>query len=274
MAYDEAVERADAARETTRSVDLREPLGDLVELPLVLDRKLDLVPRVVDEREEKGVEALVERGGADAVHVDNVQVRAAGEPADRHRDLHLNGNPMGDPVTQQAVHVCHGPGECATQACECSLRHAVATPEGAVTQAHPLAPDHRGPRNPGVCRVPFPLSRVIHRSEQSDRLSLLCAPAQHHAGRKKDGAVASQLPVDRLRTHQTVHFAPGIAHEVKSTATCACALVPGGAVTNGFCPKTRSKVKKSRLGRFLISARAYFFLLFSFFKTKKVGMKK
>ena len=61
--YDEAVERADAARETTRSVDLREPLGDLVELPLVLDRKLDLVPRVVDEREEKGVEALVERGG-------------------------------------------------------------------------------------------------------------------------------------------------------------------------------------------------------------------
>ena len=156
---------------------------------------------------------------------------------------------------------------------ECSLRHAAATPEGAVTQTHPLAPDHRGPRNPGVGRVPFPLSRVIHRCEQSDRLSLLCAPAQHHAGRKKDGAVASQLPVGHIRTHDTVHFAPGSAHEVKSTATCVCALVPGGAVTNGFSSRTRSQVKKkNRLGRFLISARAYFFYFFfsfTFSKPKK-----
>ena len=162
---DEAVESADAALETTRPVDLREPLGELAELLLVLGRKLDLLPRVVYEREEKCAKALVERGVADAVHVGDVQVGAAGEPAYRYGDLHLDGNPMRDSVTQHAVHLCHGPSECATEAGEGFLRHAVTTPEGAVTQAHPLAPDHRGPRNPGVDRLPFPLSRVLRRCE-------------------------------------------------------------------------------------------------------------
>ena len=69
---------------------------------------------------------------------------------------------------------------------------------------------------------------------QFSSIIIIITPAQHRASRKKDGAVASQLTVGCIRTRQTAHFAPASAHEIKSTATCACALVPGGEVTNGF----------------------------------------
>ena len=100
---DEAVERADAAVKLARPVEPR-PVGrHALELLFVVDREVDLVPRVVDEREHERMDRAVQRRVADAVDVDDVEVRAAGEPAERGRDLQRGVAAVRDAVPELLV---------------------------------------------------------------------------------------------------------------------------------------------------------------------------